>query len=60
MVADPRPLDPFIENRTHRGCAVSFVGCVETRKWSPRVFKSLAKAVGVANGGGRILSLYEG
>ena len=34
VVASPRPLDPFVGNRTHTGCEVVFVGCRETRKWS--------------------------
>ena len=31
-VADPRPLVPFIESRTHKGCVISCMGCLETRK----------------------------
>ena len=31
-VADPRPLGPFIESRTHKGCVILCVGCLETRK----------------------------
>ena len=58
MVASPRPLDPFVENGTHMGCSMSFLGCHETRKWSRRVFewlaKQWAKGVGRANGEGRI------
>ena len=49
MVAGPRPLDPFVENRTQMGCAVSFVWCLKTREWPPRMFKCLARAKGQAN-----------
>ena len=32
MVADSRSLVPFVENRIHKGCVISCVGCLETRK----------------------------
>ena len=60
VVAGPRPLDPFLENRTQMGCAVSFVGCLGTREWLPRAFKWFAEVVHLANGRGRVLSPYEG
>ena len=60
VVADLCPLDPFVENRTHGSCVLSCMRCLETRKGSPCVFKWLAKAEGLVNGGVCILSPYEG